>query len=35
VFEELVQGRKLTDIINTQHENVKCVCPPNVTLTSF
>ncbi|ELR14869.1 glycerol-3-phosphate dehydrogenase protein, putative [Acanthamoeba castellanii str. Neff] len=23
VFEELVQGRKLTDIINTQHENVK------------
>jgi glycerol-3-phosphate dehydrogenase (NAD+) len=23
VFEEMVQGRKLTDIINTQHENVK------------
>ncbi|KAI5095260.1 glycerol-3-phosphate dehydrogenase 1a [Silurus meridionalis] len=23
VFEEMVDGRKLTDIINTQHENVK------------
>ena len=23
VYEELVEGRKLTDIINTEHENVK------------
>lgn len=23
VYEEIVDGRKLTDIINTQHENVK------------
>lgn len=23
VYEELVEGKKLTDIINTEHENVK------------
>jgi glycerol-3-phosphate dehydrogenase len=34
VFEEMVDGRKLTDIINTDHENVKYLpghkLPPNV-----
>ncbi|KAI9357945.1 NAD-dependent glycerol-3-phosphate dehydrogenase C-terminus-domain-containing protein [Zopfochytrium polystomum] len=30
VFEEIVDGRKLTDIINTEHENVKYL--PNVKL---
>lgn len=34
VFEEDVGGRKLTEIINTQHENVKYLpghkLPPNV-----
>ncbi|XP_018602674.1 glycerol-3-phosphate dehydrogenase [NAD(+)], cytoplasmic [Scleropages formosus] len=34
VFEELVNGRKLTEIINTEHENVKYLpghkLPPNV-----
>jgi glycerol-3-phosphate dehydrogenase (NAD+) len=34
VYEELVDGKKLTDIINTQHENVKylpgCRLPDNV-----
>ena len=25
VYEEEVEGRKLTEIINTDHENVKCV----------
>ncbi|KAI4881355.1 hypothetical protein NFI96_015591 [Prochilodus magdalenae] len=34
VFEEMVDGRKLTEIINTQHENVKYLpghkLPPNV-----
>lgn len=34
VFEEMVNGRKLTDIINTDHENVKYLpghkLPPNV-----
>ncbi|GCC37012.1 glycerol-3-phosphate dehydrogenase [NAD(+)], cytoplasmic-like isoform X1 [Chiloscyllium punctatum] len=34
VFEELVNGRKLTEIINTEHENVKylpgCKLPANV-----
>ena len=23
VYEEMIEGRKLTDIINTEHENVK------------
>lgn len=23
VYEELIEGRRLTDIINTEHENVK------------
>jgi len=34
VYEEVIDGRKLTDIINTQHENVKylpgCTLPDNV-----
>lgn len=34
VFEEVVNGRKLTEIINTDHENVKYLpghkLPPNV-----
>lgn len=34
VFEEMVNGRKLTEIINTDHENVKYLpghkLPPNV-----
>jgi len=34
VYEEMVDGRKLTEIINTQHENVKylpgCILPENV-----
>lgn len=34
VFEEMVNGRKLTEIINTEHENVKYLpghkLPPNV-----
>lgn len=34
VFEEMINGRKLTEIINTEHENVKylpgCKLPPNV-----
>jgi glycerol-3-phosphate dehydrogenase (NAD+) len=34
VFEEDIGGRKLTEIINTQHENVKYLpghkLPPNV-----
>ena len=34
VYEELIDGRKLTEIINTQHENVKylsgCILPDNV-----
>ena len=34
VFEEMVDGRKLTEIINTDHENVKYLpghkLPPNV-----
>ena len=25
VYEEVVNGRKLTSIINTIHENIKCV----------
>ncbi|GLD64086.1 glycerol-3-phosphate dehydrogenase [NAD(+)] [Lates japonicus] len=38
VFEEMVNGRKLTDIINTDHENVKYLpghkLPPNVLAVS-
>lgn len=38
VFEEDVGGRKLTEIINTQHENVKYLpghkLPPNVVSPS-
>lgn len=38
VFEEMVGGRKLTEIINTDHENVKYLpghkLPPNVVSTS-
>ncbi|RKP11922.1 NAD-dependent glycerol-3-phosphate dehydrogenase, partial [Piptocephalis cylindrospora] len=34
VFEETIEGRKLTDIINTEHENIKYLpgipLPPNV-----
>ena len=34
VYEELIDGRKLTEIINSQHENVKylpgCLLPDNV-----
>ena len=34
VFEEMVEGRKLTEIINTEHENVKYLpgrpLPPNI-----
>jgi len=34
VYEEMVDGQKLTEIINTKHENVKylpgCVLPDNV-----
>lgn len=37
VFEETVNGRKLTEIINTDHENVKYLpghkLPPNVVST--
>ena len=44
VYEELVNGRKLTDIINSEHENVKYLpghkfspnvvgCMPNFSLT--
>lgn len=39
VFEETVDGRKLTEIINTDHENVKYLpghkLPPNVVSTSL
>lgn len=38
VFEEMVNGRKLTEIINTEHENVKYLpghkLPANVVRTS-
>lgn len=38
VFEEMVDGRKLTEIINTDHENVKYLpghrLPPNVVSIS-
>ncbi|KAH0560904.1 hypothetical protein KQX54_009917 [Cotesia glomerata] len=34
VYEEMIDGKKLTEIINTQHENVKYLpghkLPPNV-----
>ena len=34
VYEEMVDGQKLTEIINTKHENVKylpgCIIPANV-----
>lgn len=34
VFEEMINGRKLTEIINTEHENIKYLpghkLPPNV-----
>lgn len=34
VYEELINGRKLTEIINTEHENVKylpgCKLPANI-----
>jgi len=34
VYEEMVDGQKLTEIINTKHENVKylpgCILPDNV-----
>lgn len=37
VFEEMVNGRKLTEIINTEHENVKYLpghkLPTNVVST--
>ncbi len=37
VFEEMVNGRKLTEIINTEHENAKYLpghkLPPNVVRT--
>jgi len=37
VFEEMINGRKLTEIINNEHENVKYLpghkLPPNVVRT--
>lgn len=37
VYEEIINGSKLTEIINTQHENVKYLpghkIPPNVVRT--
>lgn len=37
MFEEIVNGRKLSEIINTEHENVKYLpgkkIPPNVVST--
>lgn len=39
VFEEMVNGRKLTEIINTEHENVKYLpghkLPSNVVSNSL
>jgi len=39
VYEEIVNGTKLTDIINTKHENIKylpgCMLPDNVVSMSF
>lgn len=38
VFEEMIEGKKLTEIINEQHENVKYLpghkLPANVVSTS-
>ena len=38
VYEEMIEGKKLTEIINTQHENVKYLpgvkLPDNVVSTS-
>ena len=31
VYEEIIDGRKLTDIINTEHENVKYPDPTKST----
>ena len=37
VYEEMIDGQKLTEIINTTHENVKylpgCIIPSNVVST--
>lgn len=40
VYEEMIDGKKLTEIINTTHENIKYLpghqLPPNVvSITSF
>lgn len=39
VYEELIEGKKLTEIINTQHENVKYLpghkLPENVVSIEF
>jgi len=39
VYEEMIEGRKLTEIINTQHENVKylpgCKLPENVVCVFY
>ena len=39
VFEEMIEGRKLTEIINIDHENVKYLpghkLPPNVVSSSL
>jgi len=39
VFEEMVEGRKLTEIINSQHENVRylpgCMLPENIVSKLF
>lgn len=39
VYEEMIDGKKLTEIINTQHENVKYLpghkLPPNVVSYYF
>lgn len=39
VYEEIIEGKKLTEIINETHENVKYLpghkLPPNVVSTTF
>jgi len=39
VFEEMIEGRKLTEIINSQHENVRylpgCTLPENIVSKLF
>jgi len=39
VYEEIVNGQKLTEIINTQHENIKympgCILPDNVVSINY